>query len=113
MSEHPDDEFQDTNPGTPPPQDARSLRRRLLKAGVMAVPVVLTLRGRPAQADVQYASPGNDQFFVTGHSTENHAMPGEPSSFLDAGSPSSDATWSSSSWSSDDSSGEATETGSN
>jgi hypothetical protein len=49
-------------------EGARQMRRHWLKAGLAAVPIVLTLRARPARADVRLASPGHDpDFFVTGH----------------------------------------------
>jgi len=119
MSDNHDDQFQDADQGAPHPQDARvprrQLGRRLLKAGVMAVPFVLTLRGRPAQADIQYASPGNDQFFITGHTPsmpDNQGTQGA-TGFLETDPGANGSTWSSSSWTSGDSSGEAAESGSN
>lgn len=110
MSDNHDDQFQDADQASQAPQDARvprrQLGRRLLKAGVMAVPFVLTLRGRPAQAEGVLAT------VVTGANNSVKTTSGDSPDILGTG-PSSDATWSNSSWTSGDSSGEAADSGSN
>lgn len=109
MSEHPDQQFQEASrPVDPsaPAQDQGRSRRRLLKAGLAAVPLVLTLRGRPAQAGTPNGSPGGG--VVTGADGSTVSESEESPSFLD--SPSSDSsTWSRSSWTSDESTGGAAE----
>ncbi len=109
MSEHPDQQFQKASRSVDPsaPAQDRS-RRRLLKAGLAAVPLVLTLRGRPAQAQdpIPNGSPGGGFITGTGGSTLSESE--DSPTFLN--SPSSDSsTWSRSSWTSDESTGGAAE----
>jgi hypothetical protein len=90
MSDHHDSHLETTSesvdaraPVTKPTSDQaqrQRSRRRWIKAAVMAVPVVLTLRGRPAQADTILASGGRDPaFFLTGHGlSHKNDPPGPP-----------------------------------
>lgn len=121
MSDHHDQPFEGVSPSVDPqasePQPERNAegrtRRRLFQAALAAVPVVLTLRARPAHAHVVRVSPDRDpDFYLSGHglskADEVHET-GSPdqstsTSWLEHDEPSSG--WSEgSSWSSDDAGG--------
>jgi len=56
---------------------SRRSRRSLIRAGLAAVPIVLTLRSRPARADIQFASNPDEPFYITGHSPDDQpTVPG-------------------------------------
>lgn len=81
-------------------QARRRSRRRLFKVGLAAVPVIMTLRARPARADIQ-TSLNDPNFFITGHSPDDQPPPpeGQGSDWLRSDRSSSSSDWSTSDWS--------------